>query len=824
MKKILQQYGLLLTSIVILFVLINHYLVYHLIVTEQKDVINNVSDILTISESIYYIAVVLLSFILSRYSYKWLFLPKVIALYIGYCILSYLIEITFNLNNEKYEILDFSTNHLYQLNFIPTFLIIFSLVILFKFTKLKWLKFVYNYLSDIKFPNKFNYFLLSQILLSLILTDAHLPKVFLSTNLLNQVKNTEAIVYGDYHFFLITTLIIYLSIFGTLICYTIIKGIKDFRRNKSSCFLASTASLILAIIFNCVIQGTLGRGVLFLGYSLLPGAMGFQIFIFFLLFFSLYLIINQFWVTTNLIIIIGGIFSYSNYIKFSMRGEPILPSDLIWMLTPKDLLSFVDKSLLSYAIFIIVIVFLILFVLRNYLFIGKIIQSLKIRFIWLSTIVLIFLCIFGIFINKRNGKVISNIPIISILNNFQDITWLGNTNNARYKSLSYVWISQITTDIMQKPEGYTAEKIRAIEKKYYNLAVEMNQERTERIESQTVIYVLSESFSDPSRVEGVNLTQNPIPNIYQIKDQVTSGLMKSDGYGGGTANMEFQALTGLPFYNISQSVSILYTEVFPKMNYVPSISNLYSQSNRIAIHLAGASNYSRNYIYNYLNFKEFISIKTNGVKIHKKGISPSDESTYNIVLDNLNNKEGQFFSVMTMQNHAPWIEENPTELQGTGIGFSNEENSNLTFYTRLLYHTDNATKEFLDKLSKIDKKITVVFYGDHLPGLYPQSAFKDHPENQYLTDYFIWSNYETPKLNYPLVNSSDFSALLLEQTNSKVSPYYALLTEVLHKASVDKKALDSSAQEIADDLKLIEYDMVGGKGYLSKDFFAVPAK
>ncbi|WP_222861810.1 hypothetical protein, partial [Streptococcus sp. Marseille-P6264] len=73
MKKILQQYGLLLTSIVILFVLINHYLVYHLIVTEQKDVINNVSDILTISESIYYIAVVLLSFILSRYSYKWLF-------------------------------------------------------------------------------------------------------------------------------------------------------------------------------------------------------------------------------------------------------------------------------------------------------------------------------------------------------------------------------------------------------------------------------------------------------------------------------------------------------------------------------------------------------------------------------------------------------------------------------------------------------------------------------------------------------------------------------------------------------------------------------
>ena len=146
----------------------------------------------------------------------------------------------------------------------------------------------------------------------------------------------------------------------------------------------------------------------------------------------------------------------------------------------------------------------------------------------------------------------------------------------------------------------------------------------------------------------------------------------------------------------------------------------------------------------------------------------------------------------------------------------------LTFYSRLLFQTDIATKNFLDQLSKINKKITVVFYGDHLPGLYPTSIFKNQEENQYLTDYFVWSNYETPKLNYPLVNSSDFSALVMEQTNSKVSPYYALQTEVLHKASVDKSDLDAEAQEIANDMRMIEYDMVAGKGYLSKDFFKVP--
>ena len=159
----------------------------------------------------------------------------------------------------------------------------------------------------------------------------------------------------------------------------------------------------------------------------------------------------------------------------------------------------------------------------------------------------------------------------------------------------------------------------------------------------------------------------------------TSGQMQSDGYGGGTANMEFQTLTGLPFYNLSQTVSVLYTEVLPKIHDVPSISNAYSKQNKVAVHLAGKSNYSRDIVYSRLDFKDFITTNTKGIKYRNEGISPSDESTYNIVLDNLNDKTGQFFSVMTMQNHTPWLEANPESLDGKGKGFSDEENSKLTF-------------------------------------------------------------------------------------------------------------------------------------------------
>ena len=193
---------------------------------------------------------------------------------------------------------------------------------------------------------------------------------------------------------------------------------------------------------------------------------------------------------------------------------------------------------------------------------------------------------------------------------------------------------------------------------------------------------------------------------------------------------------------------------------------------------------------------------------------------YNQVLEHLNGQAGTVFLCHDhAEPHALVVSQSCLHDLPAILIFSKEGNESLSSYVRMLYHTDQATKEFLEKLSKVDKKVTVVFYGDHLPGLYPQSAFKENPESQYLTDYFVWSNYETPKLDYPRVNSSDFSALLLEQTNSKVSPYYALLTEVLHKASIDKKELDEEAQEIADDLKLIEYDMVRGKGYLSDSFF-----
>ena len=768
------------------------------------------------------IAFLILVLLISQYALKWIFFLKILVSYVIYLILSYSIDVSLNINNPSYKIDHFEKNNFWQFNSL-----VFVLSLLVISYVLGQIKKSYENKANRKklepIGKMFEYVLHSSVVCSFIFTDSKILSFLYRTSWCVS-GNFEKLGAGKYslsQFWIIEFHLLLLSIFLTLVGLLFVKGQVDVVKNRSSFSLAVFTSISLAILFNTGIQLGLGHGEPLVGYSIFPGGVIFQILCLSYLFIFLYIIFNRYLFTTILILFGGVLFIVANAIKFSMRAEPILPSDLVWVFQPSVLFSFVDASVLMTVSISLVIFTFIYIIGRRYIYPGRIIRATILRFVLLGLMLLLSINVYSIFKRKDNGKIIDDVPIITLLNNFQDTKWLGNSINARYRSLSYVWLNQITTDPIIEPKGYSKEKIKEIEKKYDQVALEINKNRNELIDNQTIVYVLSESFADPSRIEGVNLSKNPIPKIQEIKTKVTSGLMQSDGYGGGTANMEFQTLTGLPFYNINPTVSVLYSEVAPKMQKLISVSD--SFNNKKVIHFESPINYYRNVIYNRLKFNKFISIddKKNYDLVYQE-VHISDESTYKAVLKEMDAKKNQFFSVITIQNHSPFIAGEPSDLTATGNGFSDDENTKLTNYSRLLTFTDTATQSFLESLSKIDKKITVVFYGDHLPGLYPESAFKNNPESQYQTDYFIWSNFDAPKLNYPLVNSSDFSAMVFEQTNSKVSPYYALLTEVLKKASVDKKALEGEALEIADDLKMVEYDLISGKGYLSKDFFKVP--
>ena len=760
------------------------------------------------------------SYFFIKFKISWQFVLGWFGVYFLFLWLSYFVKMTYRLNRSSFDWSKFNENYFFNSSTFGLILLLTATVIGIIFIK-EYINSLQisvqkNYLNfdATESIKEFKFFVTATILAFLITTDNRLLYVIFKTKLSNSIESLFNLEGFSTYFVLV------------IFSYFFVKGLYNIAKCNFDFYSLLSSSFILAIVFNFFIQQSVRVGNSFFGVQVFSGAIEFQFWILFVLFLLIYLLMNRYLLSTLTIIIMSSFFVFANTLKIEMRGEPVLPVDLIWISKPQLLLSFVNKNItLILIVGLIVIISLIWFYKQHFLY-NKIIKSWKVQLSLIIVFSTPFFLAFKVLSNKENGKIKENIPVLSVLQNSEDISWQGTRKSASYKSLAYIWMNQLSTPSMYSPEGYNAAKIKELEERYSKLSQSINKSRDQQIKDHTIIYILSESFANPSRINGVQVSRNPIPNIQEIMSGTTSGTMKSDGFGGGTANMEFQSLTGLPYYNLNPGISVIYLEVVPQMNRFVSISDFYNPENKYAIHLSSKSNYSRDLIYRDLNFKTFISSDSKNIEFEREGQYPSDKSTYQQVIKQLGKPEGQFFSVITMQNHGIWMEDRPEDLTANGAGFNQDQQNNLNSYVKLLSQTDTATKDFLDQLSKIDKKITVVFYGDHLPGLYPQSIFDSNPESQYLTDYFIWSNFETPKLDYPLVNSSDFTALALEQTNSKVSPYQALLTEVLHKASVDKdpKKLDADAKQVAEDMKLVEYDIVSGKGYLSKDFFKAPSK
>ena len=159
--------------------------------------------------------------------------------------------------------------------------------------------------------------------------------------------------------------------------------------------------------------------------------------------------------------------------------------------------------------------------------------------------------------------------------------------------------------------------------------------------------------------------------------------------------------------------------------------------------------YLRDSDYKKFGFSKFLTLDSTPAIAHSDPIdnSPvsSDASTYQNILDEVNGDTDhpQFIQLVTMQNHMPyndWYANNQFK-EADVSQLSDAERYQIDTYIKGVSITDQATADFLNQLDQIDKPITVIFYGDHLPGIY-QTADSDANNTLALheTDYFIWSN------------------------------------------------------------------------------------
>ena len=550
-------------------------------------------------------------------------------------------------------------------------------------------------------------------------------------------------------------------------------------------------------------------------------------------------ITRRYWVSITIVSAFNIIFMIAGVIKAKARQEPILPSDLNEV--NGNLLQMVNSNLLVIATGVLFfIIILVIFLERKY--------PIRIQENWKKQIFYILLLptllLSSLFWNHDNS------PLDNFMSSVGDQpTFYSQLDGARRNGPTIQFLNNIDIQIMKKPHGYSEQEMKKLVKKYQLQAQSINKTRENKLSDQIIIFNLSESFANPARIPGVKLNNNPVPYITKLEKQY-GGLMMSSSYGGGTANIEFMTLTGFSMSNFMPTLSIAYTQLVPRLAVAPSIVDSFKYASTIHPYYGGF--YSRIEAYRKFGFNKFVYLGSKYKIKHQSYIdrSPylSDKTAYSNALDQIKGRSGgQFINLITMQNHMPFDEHyyNYLKKYKARHASSGTDIDSLNEYLTGIHYTDDSVKKFIKQIDQINKPITIVFYGDHLPGIYGNDFSKDG-KKLHETDYFIYSNKyarqhgsRSLKQNVNYTNPNNFIAMVSKQTNSKVNWYQALLTKVYEQMPVDslqtrgndkaqfinqkgktikEKNLTIKQKQLWHDYQLVQYDITSGHQYTAKYF------
>ena len=539
-------------------------------------------------------------------------------------------------------------------------------------------------------------------------------------------------------------------------------------------------------------------------------------------------------ISMGILFSLATIAMYINTEKMASRNTPFLPEDLAMSGEAGGLASMINLERFLNMLFTIVVIIIITIIVNK---ISKKIWHFKFSkkqkiAIFIPQIALILICAHFLNLHTLEIRDLSGKgTFIKVENLETSIDFTDQAYNYRTNGFILATISNLQTKTQKQPEGYSKEAVQKIVQKYKKIAEEKNKNRKKLSDEKVnVVYVMSESFIDPKL--GKHLydygNKEPIPYTQEIKKSQSSGWAASSEYGGGTANVEFEALTGLSNFFLN---SIPYTSIVPANKDTPSIVKNFNENGykTIAMHPYNRNMYRREVVYPNLGFQEYRSaddFKNNSRIDNSKYIS--DESTFNEVLAELkNSQKPEFIHLVTMQNHMPY-EENAYSEHNFSVNAKNGANpenaKTIQAYLEGISHSDKAMKNFLSEIKKLNEKTIVVFWGDHWPGIYGEMFEKELNKNDIRrTPLFVYSNFKKEKQDLGTSSLIYNQILALNAFNSKLSPFQYLLSDLREKypaltkqfVKIDEKS------DVLKDFEMIEYDILSGNKYSLGDFYKI---
>ena len=347
------------------------------------------------------------------------------------------------------------------------------------------------------------------------------------------------------------------------------------------------------------------------------------------------------------------------------------------------------------------------------------------------------------------------------------------------------------------PRDYSEKEISRIEKTEENLPA------TKDGSHPNILFLQLESFFDPTLVNYLDISEDPIPNFRKLMEEYSSGYYKVPSVGAGTANTEFESITGMSLHYFGPGEypykSILKETTCESAPYV--LKNLGYTAH--AVHNNEANFYGRRSIFPNLGFDTFTSAEYMKDENQKNPLGWTKDSVLtDEIVKCLDSTEGpDYVYTISVQGHGDYpsepVLENP-EITVSGAP-TDELNNKWEYYVNQIHEMDNFVKELTDRLADYPEDVVLVMYGDHLPTM---GLTVEDVDNKYLfqTEYVMWDNFGLKKKKENLA-AYQMAAEVMDRVG-------------IHEGNIFKyHQARRNTKNYQVDLETLQYDLLYGKQY-----------
>lgn len=394
------------------------------------------------------------------------------------------------------------------------------------------------------------------------------------------------------------------------------------------------------------------------------------------------------------------------------------------------------------------------------------------------------------------------VPITTEAAQNQDIIASYFANIAQgYENYGFVYgfSSSVVDRGMSKPEDYSKETIENIEASVQTEPTSVSQE-----DMPNVVVVLLESFIDPSEVNFLECSEDPIPNFHNLESNYSSGYMTVPVVGAGTANTEFEVLTGM-------SLQYFGTGEYPyktilKQTDCESIASDLSKLGygTHVVHNNGGNFYSRANAFSMMGFDTFTSKELMNITAYTPlGSWPTDDILIDETIKAMDATPDQqdLVYTITVQGHGDYPTEKVIENPEITVSGAEDEatNNQWEYYINEIHEVDKFIGNLTQALAERDEDTILVLWGDHLPTL-GLSEEDMATGDIFKTKYVTWNNFGMAKEDADLT-----SYQLLAHLTGQLG---------IHEGTIFRFHQSQSASETyLRDLENLQYDLLYGNRY-----------